>query len=378
MNRHATDALRPRIAVLEANRFHEEVLFAFVAAASRLPHGAEVTVFAPNHWEAMEFMRDDLRLECAWRPFDEFGSPSGPDSSFDLIVANTFPSPAGQSALDRALDRGLPVLGLVHDIDFFNRYDGAEAALARWPTLILGHAGVIPPRPLIEFDAALRERLVRFIPVIPIGSETSPVDARTGIALPGALEFARRDISTALRLAAKAGLLLRIFGRSKEKGDGPRLPRDLDADRERLHREIDGMEASTVVDVATDVSCRRFYRAVEQSRFVAVVPVHPDYLRGKLTGAVTAAISCRVPMIASPDVHQHYTMSDPVTFAACMLRFDPEAPAGEGSAWATVTRDMAPDVYWALCQATAKAREQLLSENTSTLEYALSMPRVSG
>lgn len=366
-----------RIAVLEANRFHEEVLFAFVGAAARLSCGADISVFAPNHWRAMEFTLEDLRLDCAWLPFDEFRARLVAGPPFDLIVANTFPSPAGQFALEEALGSGRPVLGLVHDIDFFNARDGAEAALERWPTLVVGHAGVVPPRSLVEFPAPLRDRIVRFIPVLPAGGDASAVHTRTGVALPGALEFARRDISTALRLTARSGLPLRIFGRSKDHGDGPRVQRDLDAERRRLYAEIERTGASTV-DITVDVSCHDFYTTVERSRFVAVMPFNPDYLRGKLTGAVTAAVSCGVPMMALPDVHEHYTRADPVTFSACMLRFDPSAPEGQHDEWATLVRNTPRNRYNDLCLAAAAARERLLNENTGTLEAAIARLRIAG
>jgi hypothetical protein len=354
-----------RIALLEANRFHEEVIFAFVAAAALLPHGADVTVFAPNHWQATEYMQGDLRLGYSWQPFDVFRDLAAARLDFDLIIANTFPSPLGQDAIAAALDQGRVVFGLVHDIDFFE--SGAEAALRRWPTLILGHAGVVPPHAATVLDASLRKRIVRFIPVIHIPDGVNSAATRSGIALPGALEFARRDIVTALRLAAESGIRLRIFGRSKDQGDGPKRLRDLDGDRDRLHAAVDRLGAASVVDVSSDVSCSDFYHAVERSRFVAVMPNDPSYLRGKLTGAVTAALSCCVPMLALPDVHQHYTTSDPATFARCMLRFDPEASSGDGAAWSTFVRDMLLDDYLALCQATTAARERLLAENTATL-----------
>lgn|GEM_PF-5473197 len=361
---------RQRIAVLEANRFHEEVLFAFVAAAARLPCGADITVFAPNHWHATEFTHDDLRLECDWLPFDAFLPRRLAASPFDLIVANTFPSSDGEAAIDEALDSGQPVFGLVHDIAFFNDPDGAQAALERWPKLIVGHAGIRPPRPVSEFPARPRERIARFVPVLPAGGNEANYHTRTGVALPGALEFARRDISTALRLTARSGLPLRIFGRSKDHGDGPKVQRDLDAERRRLYAEIDRVGASTVV-ITVDLSCHDFYHTVERSRFVAVLPASPDYLHGKLTGAVTAALSCGVPMLALPEVHEHYTGTDPAPFRACMLRFDPAAAEGHHDEWGTLVRDTAPDVYDDLCRAAEKARERMLNENTDTLSAAI-------
>lgn len=56
------------VAILEANNFHEETVFAFICAAGLLPKPAQITVFAPDHWHSRAFVRDDLQADCEWCP----------------------------------------------------------------------------------------------------------------------------------------------------------------------------------------------------------------------------------------------------------------------------------------------------------------------
>lgn len=305
-------------------------------------------MFAPDHWLSRRFLLDHLRIACNWNPFAEFDRHAegwnGP--TFDLVIANTFPSPGGQQTVERALSVGGAVLGLVHDISFFERSGGAHAALARHRNLWLAYAGVAPPDAACRLPIGIRQRVSRFVPVLRFDPlQGTQVARRTGVALPGALEYRRRDFSTALRLTAETGVPLRIFGRSCDHGDGPKVPRDLDAERRRLFGEIDARGVAASVMIAMDVSCQAFYRAVAESQFVAVLPASPEYLMGKLTGAVTAAVSCGVPMLAPPRVRDYYTLDDSDLFSGCMLAFDAFAPAGRGDDWGSLVRDMATGHY---------------------------------
>jgi hypothetical protein len=344
------------LAILEGNNFHEETLFAFASVVG----DAQTTVFAPEHWRSREFVHEDLHVPCEWRPFQAFDAVE----AFDLLLVNTFPSPAGQPAIDGALAAGTAVFGLVHDIDFFAE-GGARAALERHERLVLAHVGPSPPAGVDALPATLRRRVVRFFPVVRVEGAAEP-GRRSGVALPGALEYARRDFSSALRLAAETGTTLSIFGRSLDQGDGPKRPRDLDADRARLLAEIDARGLRTRVAISTDVTCRDLYRCVGGSRFVAVMTVNPEYLQGKLTGTVTAALSCGVPMLALPPVRAHYAAADPDAFAGCMIAFDPLA----SDEWARIVRTPDP-AYERLCAEAIRARDALLRENAMTIRGLL-------
>lgn len=360
--------MSPRLALLEANNFHEETLFAFASALERLD-GLKAQVFAPEHWRSREFLREELGANWEWRPFSDFGAQTG---RFDLLLVNTYPSPAGRAAVERAQAAGTPALGLVHDIDFFAQ-GGALAALERHERLWLAHAGPVPPEGVDELPPALRARVTRFFPVVqvPYAANGEALGRRAGVALPGALEYARRDFSTALRLTAETGIPLRVFGRSRDHGDGPKRPRDLNAERDRLFGEIDSRGVAGTVEITTDVSCRDFYRAVDRSRFVAVMTVNPEYLRGKLTGAVTGALSCGVPMLALPDVQAHYAAAEPDLFPGCMLAFDPLAPPGGNGDWASIASMPAGD-YARSAAAAIRARDTLVEQNARTITRALS------
>lgn len=289
------------------------------------------------------------------------------------MIANTFPSPGGQSVVESALAAGQPVIGLVHDIDYFTDRGGAQQALERHPNLWLAHAGVSPSAGVERLPAELRRRVGRFFPVLRFDARAW---RRAGVALPGALEYARRDFSTALRLTADSRIPLKIFGRSHDQGDGPKAPRDLNKERGRLLDEIERRGVGSDVSISSDVSCGDFYRAVSGSRFVALLSVAPEYLLGKLTGAITAAVSCGVPMLALPALHAHYRDADPDAFADCIVPFDPQAPAGRDDSWSSIV-DRPPIVYEQLCRAALRARDSLLAQNAATLRRVAGAGAVS-
>jgi hypothetical protein len=356
------------IAIAEANNFHEETIFALVTAARQAAPDARLTVFAPDHWESRSFLLADMRMTARWLPFAALGT----ESAIDLLLVNTFPSPAGQPLVEANWRRARAVLGLVHNLEFFGT-SGAAAALHRHPNLTLAYVGPTMPDAAAHLEGERRAgRVVRWLPVLRPGPAAADADGagqfgqRTGIALPGALEFARRDYALAFELAARTGVQLRIFGRSRDQGDGPPHPRDLDQDRLRMQETIASFAITDRVAVATDVSCREFYRTVERSRWVAVLPNQEDYLRGKLTGAVTAAVSCGVPMLASAACFEHYTRADPAVFATCMMAFEKDVMPLANSGG-----PCRPGVYEQLCMATIRARETLIAQNASVVERLL-------
>jgi hypothetical protein len=372
MARGPARAPRPSVAVLEAHRYHEEVLFAIACALTQPACAAEVTVYAHDHRRSREFLHEDLGLFVPWHSFAEFGERPGDGSRFDLIVIGTFPLTVGAPVVERALTAKAPVFALVHDIDYFARPDGVEAALARWPSLIIGYPGPAPARPLASFPTPFRDRITRFLPVVEFGGGQADVGAasrpRVGVGLPGTIEFSRRDFSGLLRLAAQTGIPLQIFGRSRQPGDGSSTARALAADRRRLFKEIALAQATPYVSVSTDLSCRDFYRVVDGCRFIAVMPVSEAYLRGKLTGAVTAAISCGVPMVVSRRAYAFYTGAAPALFSACMVEVD-----GSISTWEALAGGIPPTAYAQLCEATEAVRTVVLAANAATLNRVMTI-----
>lgn len=376
---------RSRVAIVEENNYHFETVFAFACSAGLPRGGCDLAVFAPDLRkpelsilrDSREFLREELQVACAWHAFPEFRKRArapGDDPPFDLVIVNTFPPPGGRQAEEIAISAGRAVLGLVHDIHFFADSDGAQRALERYGNLWLAHAGVAAPMGARHLSAELQRRIVRFFPVFhfisPPGAEGDDNgrrrrERRGGVALPGMIEFARRDYLTALRLTAETRVPLKIFG----GGSGWVWS---DAERQRLSDEIAARGVpSGSVSVSTNISCRDFYRAVDSSRFVAVMTVNPEYLMGKLTGAVTAAVSCGVPMLARRDVYAHYTDADPAVFSGCMIPFDAQAPAGRGDDWGSLARDTPADLYEDLCDETARARETLLKENATVIQRVM-------
>jgi len=349
------------------------VLFAFATTAMRGPRAAEVTVYAPDNRRSREFLREDLGLALPWHEWADFGKHlQAAVRPFDLVVVGTFPPAAGMGVVERALDAGWPVLALVHDIDYFARRDGAQAALERWPRLMVGFPGAAPARPVASFPAPVRSRITRFLPVVDFGAGGGTAAAgdrqRAGVGLPGTIEFSRRDFPGLLRLTAQTGIPLRIFGRSRQSGEDPVVAGVLAADRRRLLREIGLAGASPYVSVSLDPSSRDFYRAVDSCRFIAIVPVSDAYLRGKLTGAVTAAVSCCVPMVADRLAYACYAGAMPEAFSGCMVQVG-DHPAG----WKSVVAGTTPAAYEELCLAARRARTLLLDENTATLHGAMTI-----
>ena len=383
-----------RIAIAEANNFHEETIFALATAARQAVPAAELTVFAPDHWESRSFLLDDMGIAAHWRPFPELADrPVTGEADFDLLMVNTFPSPAGQPVIEENWFRARTVLGLAHDLDFFAAPSGADAALRRHPNLTICYPG--PALPDVAGHLAREHqagRVLRWMPMLrPHPQSADGLDGRLadrlGIALPGALEFARRDYALAFGYVARTRSLLRIFGRSHDSGDGPKKARDLDADRRQLWEAIDSWGITEQVATATDVTCREFYQTVSLSRWVAVLPNQQDYLRGKLTGAVTAAVSCGVPMLASPEAAEYYTRSDPELFAGCMLPFTADGELGQDAdlgqadlGQADLGRDAdlghafgqaAEADYRELCRRTLHTREALIRQNVDVVNRLL-------
>lgn len=343
------------MAIFEPNRYHQETVLAFVSALA----GVRCLVFGPDNWSAHEFARD-LGASVSWDTTPSFDATLTSRQALQLIVVNTFPSPGGQALVERALDLGYRVLGLVHDPDFFP--DGARDALRRWPHLYLAHAGAVAPSRAAELERGELARVERFLPVVRAPIDDAP---RTGVALSGSIEFGRREMALALQLAAASGARLRIFGRSREHGDPAQIPRDLDADRARLFDEIAKLGIDDLVTVTTDLSCRSFYAMMRSCEFAAVMPARPEYFRGKLTGTLTAAISCGTPLLATNAVVQAHHAAGP-DFLACMVPFDPHAPPGHADdlssrlAAARVAQDD-------LRQATRRVRDMVLGSNGSYL-----------
>ena len=367
------------IAIVEANNFHEETLFALATAARQAAPAADLTVFAPDHWQSRSFLLDDMRIAARWRPFDELaGAAGGAQPDIDLLLVTTFPSPAGQPVIESSWARARAVLGLVHDLDFFADPSGAAAALRRHPNLTIAYPGPAAPEAAAHLAAEQRAgRVARLMPVLrprPLATAAQDYDARDGIALPGALEFARRDYPLAWAHIARTKQTLRVFGRSHDSGDGPKKARDLDADRAGMLAAIESWGIADRVEVATDVTCRQFYDTVARSRWVAVLPNQEDYLRGKLTGAVVAAVSCEVPMLVSAACARYYTGADPDIFGPCMLPFGIDAEAGDGQPGSTYQDDAASQndaAYRQLCRHTLQAREALIEQNVGLITRLL-------
>jgi hypothetical protein len=378
---------RRRVAIVEENNYHAETVFAFACSASTHPGECDLTVFAPDPrlnqgskeyraWEgAREFLLEDLQISCTWNDVREFRQRRSIDPPFDLVIVNTFPPPGGQQAIEIALSAGEAALGLVHDIHFFGDPGGAQSVLKQYANLWLAHAGVAASEGARRLPIELQRRIVRFFPVFrfisPPGSQGADdgFHRRVGVALPGTIEFSRRDYATALRLTAETGVPLKIFGRGSGWAKSV-------IERRRLSDEIAACGVPPGdVSVSVDVSCRDFYRSVDRSRFVALMTVNPEYLVGKLTGAVSAAVSCGVPMLARSDVHAHYVQADPAVFGRCMVPFDPHAPAGRGDSWGSLVGGMPLEIYEELCRETSRARETLLEENARTIARARSSCR---
>ena len=362
---------RAHVAIVEANNFHEEALFALATAARQAAPTAALTVFAPDHWQSRSFLLDDMRIAARWRPFDELAvAVGGAEPDIDLLLVTTFPSPAGQAVIEASWSRARAVLGLVHDLDFFADPSGAAAALRRHPNLTIAYPGPAAPDVAAHLAQERRAgRVARLMPVLrprPLpATAAQDYDDRSGLALPGALEFARRDYRLAWAHVARTGETLRVFGRSHDSGDGPKKARDLDADRQGMLAAIEDWGIADRVELATDVTCRQFYDTVARSRWVAVLPNQEDYLRGKLTGAVVAAVSCGVPMLASAACAQYYTSADPGIFGPCMLPFGVDTDTGvDTGAGPTAS-------YQQLCQHTLRAREALIDQNVRLLTRLL-------
>lgn len=360
-----------RLIVLEANEFHAETLFAFASAAELLATVESMSMFAVDYTGARAYLLDELGYAGAWRHYDELGDAA---TGADLVVANTFPSPGDQETIERVLATGRPLLGLVHRIGFFEERDGAPTALARHPNLWLAHAGVAPPDSVRKLERSLRRRVVRFVPVFRHEPACAPAE-RTAVSLPGSIEFSRRDFATALRLTAESKATLKIFGRSDDARHGAEVEALLARDRHRLFEFVAEQRLGPdVVQIGLDPSFRDFYRAVDGSRFVAVMPVNPEYLRGKLTGVVTAALSCGVPMLAPADVRRYHVDAD-ARFERCMVAFDAHAPRGHANHWGALA-GMSGRRYAELCAEVVRTRDALLSENAALLSQLLGQESV--
>lgn len=353
-------------AILEANTYHEEIIFACVSALAAARCQPEIAVYAPDHRRSREFLQEDLAWPVPWHPAADLADRlAGSAGLPDLVVVGTFPPERGWPVAEQALSLGLPVFALVHDIGYVRKPDGLEAALTRWPNLTAGYPGAAPARPLAEFDPAVRHRFVRFVPVAELAGAGGDRRQRTGFGLPGTIEFSRRDFGAALDLTARTRIPLRIFGRSRQPGDGQVIAELLAADRDRLLSQIEEAGVTPYVSVGADLPCRDFYRTLDSCRFIAILPVSEVYLRGKLTGAVTAALSCGVPMLADSRVHQFYTEAVPGAFSGCMLLFD-----GRAESWAAAA-DLSAADYERLCRAADEVRGSFLIENAATLDRML-------
>ncbi|GHH87248.1 hypothetical protein GCM10018793_62380 [Streptomyces sulfonofaciens] len=348
---------------MEANAFHAEVLFSLASAAATLRPGCDISVYSHDYWGAGALLREELGVECSYGPLTDLrdavliGDRRG---SFDAVLIGTYPLP-DERILRLAFAASARVLALVHDIGFFDDTDRVAALLRDHEGLHLAHAGVAPAEAVAELPAELRRRVSRFFPVFrtpPAGADplrTPPAD-RSGVVVPGRMEFSRRDYPTALRLAAEAGVPLTLLGQADDEG------------RRRVRAAI---EASGIpgrlLTVLANPGFPAFYRALDASRYVAVMTVNPEYLHGKLTAAAGWALSCGVPMLTHQDDYDHYTAADPL-FADCMVRFRPDAPAGHPEHWGTVVRDTPPGDYARLCARTAAVRDALLAQNARLIQ----------
>lgn len=350
---------RGAIALLEPNPYHEETLFAFACAAADY---ADIAVFSPDHRGALCLARSALDLPIEWHPYVEFVvASSARTAPYDIVVLNTFPSSWLDAAgrLGSAIGAGRRAVGLVHDIAFFERTETLHQLLETHPSLTLAHAGVVCPSAVAALPASLRARVTRFVPVFrhPTGR------TRDGVAVPGTIEFTRRDYGAIVRLASASRMPLRVFGRSRDRRNGREVEEVLARDRRRFNELVSAL-ANADVRVRYDVSFREFYASVEASRFVALVPVNPQYLQGKLSGALTAGISCDVPLLATKPVHSQLVESIP-SFSTCVVPFDATAPSS-ASEWRRL-RGIDADEYRALRAGAHQVRETLIAENVATL-----------
>jgi hypothetical protein len=364
------------IALVEPNRFHAETIFSFACVAAATEGRPAVDVFSPDHRGAMDFATNRLRVTSPWRSVDGFVAPAGGHrrgARYDLVILNTYPpmlsdDPRPMTAL--AVAAGRRVLGLVHDVAFLERIELVRELLERFDTLSLAHAGVRPPPPLAGLPAHLRARITRFVPVFRFASRAGPDGGRTGVALPGSIEFSRRDYDTAVRAAAGSGVLLSVFGRTS----APWHPGDVEAsllrDRQRFEALVadhGGLPAG--FHAVYDPSFTEFYSLVDAARFVAVLPVNPEYLRGKLTAVITAALTCGVPLLCERVAHDHLRDAESPTIENCSLPFD-AASSGVAAQWRSAV-DVDAATYRALCADAVRTRERFIAENAGTLARLL-------
>jgi hypothetical protein len=348
-----------RIALVEQNDYHEETLFAFATAITRLPGRVELTIFSDDNRGSHHFLSAVLGIRARWRPAADWTATA---ERFDLVVLNTLLRDNASVALERADVVGRQVLALVHDVEYFADREGAKAVLARFPGLTLAYPSAIPSSSLRRFSA--NDRVIRFLPVFEYRAEAA--GELVPVAMPGTIEFSRRDYLSALDQAAATGLGLHIFGRSFDSVHGEEIRRTLDRDRARLLAEIErrGLTARQVV-VSTNLDCKSYFRAAADACFVSMYPADPAYLAGKLTGSLTTALSCGVPMIAPEPVREALTRAWPLV-SSCV--HPGELTADEP--W-PIRLSGARDCYQPLRETVERVRSIVIADNTAVLEHLL-------